>query len=93
MTHTFHIPLDVSGRPARQLTVIHASKKDGLLQRVGLTPTADRFPTGSFFFTHSVNVHIYKQFILESSGTSKREETQTRRPSGGFFFPFLANGY
>lgn len=54
MTHTFHIPLDVSGRPARQLTVTHASKKDGLLQCVGLTPTAHPFPSGSYLHTVSM---------------------------------------
>lgn len=62
VTHTFHIPLDVSRRPARQLTVTHASKKDGSLRCVGLTPTSEPFPSGSYL--HSVNVHIYKQLIL-----------------------------
>lgn len=31
VTHTFHFPLDVSGRPARQLIVAHILQKDGVL--------------------------------------------------------------
>ena len=54
VTHTFHIPVDVSGSPARQLIVTHALWKDGSPLRVGLTPTADPFPSGPYLHTVSM---------------------------------------
>lgn len=96
VTHTFHIPVDVSGRPARQLIVTHASQKDGSPASVCWSNPDFRLFSQWPLFTHSVNVHIYKQFIVlpgESSGTSKREETQTSEPSGSFFPSTFSNGY
>lgn len=53
--------------------------------RVSLTPAAAPFSLWPLF-THSVNVHVYKQLIVSpwSSGASEREETQTRQLSGSF---------
>lgn len=55
VTHTFHIPVNVSRRLARQL--IHAFYKDGSPLCVGLTPT-DPFPSGSYLAAVSMCTFI-----------------------------------
>lgn len=88
VTHTFHIPVDVKASQAAHSHTCFLERWAALVcwSNPGWRPFSHR-P----LFTHSVSVHIYKQFIVlpVSSGTSRREETQTRGAFWKFFPHFL----